>query len=52
VERPEGQRLFAYYEPAELESLLAAAGLTTESVNTAPGLDCEWLVALTKPTSY
>ncbi|HET7427743.1 MAG TPA: methyltransferase domain-containing protein, partial [Gemmatimonadales bacterium] len=29
VKRPEGQRLFAYYEPAELESLLARAGLKT-----------------------
>jgi len=51
VERPYGQRFFAYYEPAELESLLTLAGLRTESIETAPGHDCEWLLALTQPTS-
>jgi ubiquinone/menaquinone biosynthesis C-methylase UbiE len=50
VERPEGRRFFAYYEPAELESLLALAGLETASLETAPGLDCEWLPALASPT--
>jgi SAM-dependent methyltransferase len=49
VKRPDGQRFFAYYETAELESLLALAGLKAESIETAPGLDCEWLLALTQP---
>jgi hypothetical protein len=41
---------FAYYEPTELESLLALAGLETVSFETAPDLDCEWLLALANPT--
>lgn len=51
VQHPEGQRYFAYYEPAELESLLALADLKTESIETAPGRDCEWLLTLSRPGS-
>lgn len=52
VQHPDGERFFAYYEPAELESLLALATLKTENIDTAPGLDCEWLLALAQPTSH
>lgn len=46
-----GQRFFAYYEPSELEALLSLADLNAESLDTAPGLDCEWLLALAQPSS-
>jgi ubiquinone/menaquinone biosynthesis C-methylase UbiE len=49
LRRPEGRRFFAYYEPTELDSLLASADLKTDRIDTAPGLDCEWLLALAQP---
>jgi ubiquinone/menaquinone biosynthesis C-methylase UbiE len=51
VQSPDGQRFFAYYEPAELESLLALEGLQIESSNTSPGRDCEWLLTLASQSS-
>jgi ubiquinone/menaquinone biosynthesis C-methylase UbiE len=45
-----GERFFAYYEPADLEALLSLADLNAESIDTAPGRDCEWLLALAQPT--
>lgn len=45
-----GKRFFAYYEPADLEALLSLADLNAESIDTAPGRDCEWLLALAQPT--
>jgi ubiquinone/menaquinone biosynthesis C-methylase UbiE len=52
VQRLDGQRFFAYYQPHELESLLRLAGLNTESIETSPGRDCEWLLALAQPASH
>lgn len=43
------QRFFAYYEAAELGTLLTLPGFKTESIETALGRDCEWLLALVRP---